>query len=80
MFTILIKERRRGEKLPGREMLKEGTKAPSFSLPDQEGKIHTLEFRISLGLLPLQRAHSSRTLLDDAGLYSAKGRPSSRGG
>lgn len=43
MFTILIKERRRGEKLPGRDMLKEGTKAPSFSLPDQEGKIHTLE-------------------------------------
>ncbi len=24
-------------------MLKEGTKAPSFSLPDQDGKIHTLE-------------------------------------
>lgn len=43
MFTISIKERRRGEKLPGRDMLKEGTKAPSFSLPDQEGKIHTLE-------------------------------------
>ncbi len=24
-------------------MLKEGTKAPAFSLPDQDGKIHTLE-------------------------------------
>ena len=24
-------------------MLKEGTKAPSFSLPDQDGKIHTLK-------------------------------------
>lgn len=24
-------------------MLKSGTKAPAFSLPDQNGKIHTLE-------------------------------------